>query len=273
MPVLITLFWLWSRGEEMNWLLGMLALLNIVLVHAAGNVWSDIYDYRCGVDASDTYGIRLLVDGNFNVSEFRRLSVMLNVLAVLLGLLMVGLTGPTLLCIGIAGILLSLSYPRLKYMALGDVVIILCYALLPMLGTSYIATGRLVWNALWLAVPVGLITVAILHANNVRDIETDHRAGIRTFPMLTGRTFGVWLYAFEVFFPYLWLVYLVVMRVATGWLLMGLLAIPMAVANVQTIWGNHKQPSAYSNLDEKTAQLQLLFSLLLIAGLSLSVVC
>lgn len=271
MPVLITLFWLWSRGEEVNWLLGVLAILNIVLVHAAGNVWSDISDYRSGVDAQDTYGIRLLVDGDFTVGEFRRLSVTLNILAVLLGILMVALTGPTLLYIGVAGILLSLSYPRLKYMALGDVVIILCYALLPMLGTSYIATGRLVWDALWLAVPVGLITVAILHANNVRDIETDQRAGIRTFPMLTGRAFGVRLYAFEVLFPYLWLVALVLTDVGTGWLLTGLLALPVAVANVRMIWGRHKQAAAYSTLDEKTAQLQLLFSLLLIVGMTLSV--
>ncbi|MBQ7570960.1 MAG: prenyltransferase [Bacteroidaceae bacterium] len=271
MPVLITLFWLWSRGEEVNWLLGVLAILNIVLVHAAGNVWSDISDYRSGVDAQDTYGIRLLVDGDFTVGEFRRLSVTLNILAVLLGILMVALTGLTLLYIGVAGILLSLSYPRLKYMALGDVVIILCYALLPMLGTSYIATGRLVWDALWLAVPVGLITVAILHANNVRDIETDQRAGIRTFPMLTGRAFGVRLYAFEVLFPYLWLVALVLTDVGTGWLLTGLLALPVAVANVRMIWGRHKQAAAYSTLDEKTAQLQLLFSLLLIVGMTLSV--
>jgi len=271
MPVLITLFWLWSRGEEVNWLLGVLAILNIVLVHAAGNVWSDISDYRSGVDAQDTYGIRLLVDGDFTVGEFRRLSVTLNILAVLLGILMVALTGPTLLYIGVAGILLSLSYPRLKYMALGDVVIILCYALLPMLGTSYIATGRLVWDVLWLAVPVGLITVAILHANNVRDIETDQRAGIRTFPMLTGRAFGVRLYAFEVLFPYLWLVALVLTDVGTGWLLTGLLALPVAVANVRMIWGRHKQAAAYSTLDEKTAQLQLLFSLLLIVGMTLSV--
>ena len=142
MPVMVTMVWLWSRGVEVCWWLGVLALLNIVLVHAAGNVWSDIADYRRGVDAEDTFGTRLLVDGQFSPDEFRRLSLVLNVAAVVLGLVMVGLTGWPLLVIGVAGLLLSLCYPWLKYAALGDVVIILCYALLPMLGTSYIVSGE-----------------------------------------------------------------------------------------------------------------------------------
>ena len=143
MPVMVTMVWLWSRGVEVCWWLGVLALLNIVLVHAAGNVWSDIADYRRGVDAEDTFGTRLLVDEQFSPDEFRRLSLVLNVAAVVLGLAMVGLTGWPLLVIGVAGLLLSLCYPGLKYAALGDVVIILCYALLPMLGTSYVVSGEI----------------------------------------------------------------------------------------------------------------------------------
>ena len=98
---------------------------------------------------------------------------------VVLGLVMVYLTGITLLWFGLAGIALSLLYPPLKYIALGDLVIMACYALLPMLGTTFICTGNIVTEVLWLAVPVGSITVAILHANNARDIETDRRAGIK----------------------------------------------------------------------------------------------
>ncbi len=271
MPVMVTVAWLWSRGFDVNWAFALWALVNIIFVHAAGNVWSDIADYKSGVDAKDTFGVRLLVDGQFTPEEFRRLSLTLNTIAIIGGLLLVWLTGPTLLYIGAAGILLSLCYPRLKYAALGDVVIILCYSLLPMSGTSFIVSGTIHWNVLWLALPVGLITVAILHANNVRDIETDHRAKIHTFPMLTGRRFGTWLYAFEVLLPFFWLLGLMIARVEPWWLGTAFLAMPVAVKNARTILAYERGgKESYANLDELTAKLQLMFSFLLILGLALN---
>ncbi|MBQ4002523.1 MAG: prenyltransferase, partial [Bacteroidaceae bacterium] len=224
-----------------------------------------------GVDAADTFGVRQLVDGHFTPSEFMRLSLTLNLLAVGLGLVMVWLTGWPLLAIGIVGVALSVCYPRLKYMALGDVVIILCYALLPMLGTSFIAAGKFVCGVLWLAVPVGLITVAILHVNNVRDVTTDRRAGIHTLPMLTGRGFGRWLYVFEVLFPYVWLVLLVVLNVVSWPALAVFLSLPVALGNVRDVMDrNDTEGTKLARLDERTAQLQLAFSALLIIGMTVT---
>ena len=271
MPVAVAFVWLWSKEVPVVWWLGALAVLNIILVHAAGNVWSDIADYRRGVDAADTFGVRQLVDGHFTPSEFMRLSLTLNLLAVGLGLVMVWLTGWPLLAIGIVGVALSVCYPRLKYMALGDVVIILCYALLPMLGTSFIAAGKFVCGVLWLAVPVGLITVAILHVNNVRDVTTDRRAGIHTLPMLTGRGFGRWLYVFEVLFPYVWLVLLVVLNVVSWPALAVFLSLPVALGNVRDVMDrNDTEGTKLARLDERTAQLQLAFSALLIIGMTVT---
>lgn len=268
MPVAVTVAWVAANGYQVNWWFGFWALVNIIFVHAAGNVWSDIADYKKGVDAEDTFGVHALVDYQFTVDEYQRLSLTLNVIAVLGGIALVLLTGPTLLWIGLIGIALSLLYPRLKYMALGDLVIICCYALLPMTGTSFIVSGAIRWEVLWLALPVGLITVAILHANNVRDIETDSRAGINTFPMMTGRPFGARLYAFEVLFPFVWLLALMAFGLEPWWLLTALLALPVAFKNARVMLAYQQNGKAsYANLDEKTAQLQLLFSLLLIVGL------
>lgn len=271
MPVLVTLVWLWSTGHPVHWLFGLWALVNIVFVHAAGNVWSDIADYRSGVDAADTFGVRTLVDGQFTPQEFRRLSLTLNTIAVIMGLALVALTGLTLLVIGMAGIALSLLYPRLKYAALGDLVIALCYAFLPMIGTSFIASGVIHWDVLWLAVPVGSITVAILHVNNTRDIETDQRARIHTLAMLTGRPFAAGLYVFEVLLPYAWLIGLVLARLAPWTALTAILSLPIAVANARAMLSYRQDGiAAIARLDERTAQLQLLFSVLLMAGLALA---
>lgn len=268
MPVFVAMMFLWSKGLEVSWWLGIMALVNIVLVHAAGNVWSDYHDYRKGVDAPDTYGVRILTDKQFTPEEVLGLSISLQVVAVLMGLLMVYLTDITLLWFGMAGIALSLLYPPLKYAALGDLVIMACYALLPMIGTTFICTGNVVTEVLWLAVPVGSITVAILHANNARDIETDRRANIRTFALLTGRPFAINVYLFEMILPYLWLLITTVLGYVSPWALVTFITLPIAISNSkQMLSCKTKGIEAIATLDEATAKLQLAFSLTLTIGL------
>ena len=268
MPVLVAMMFVWSIGSEVNWCLGFMALLNIVLVHAAGNMWSDYHDYKKGVDAPDTYGVRILTDGQFTPREVFRFSLTLQVIAIATGLLMVALTGITLLWIGLTGIALSLLYPPLKYVALGDLVIMLCYALLPMLGTTFICSGEIIPEVLWLAVPVGSITVAILHVNNTRDIETDRRAGIHTFALLTGRPFAVGVYLFELILPYCWLLATTALGYVSPWTLPTLITLPLAIGNCRKMLScETKGIEAIAKLDEATAQLQLAFSLTLIIGL------
>lgn len=268
MPVLVTMVWLWSEGHDVNWPLGLMALVNIVLVHAAGNVWSDWHDYRRGIDADDTYGVRILVDRQFTPDEVMRLSVILQAAAVAMGLLMVCLTGLPLLWFGIAGIALSLLYPPLKYIALGDLVIMACYALLPMLGTTFICSGSIVPSVLWLAIPVGSITVAILHANNARDIETDRRADIKTFALLTGRTFAINVYLFEMMLPYCWLLVIALLAKVSPWTLTTFITLPIALGNCKTMLSCKTEGiKAIAGMDEATAKLQLAFSLTLAIGL------
>lgn len=268
MPVLVAMTYLWSAGFEVTWWLGIMALVNIVLVHAAGNVWSDYHDYRRGVDAKDTYGVHILTDAQFTPKEIYALSLTLQAAAIALGLLMVWLTGITLLWFGLAGIALSLLYPPLKYAALGDLVIMACYALLPMLGTTFICSGHIVPEVLWLAIPVGSITVAILHINNTRDIETDKRARIHTFAMLTGRRFAIGLYVVELLLPYLWLALLAALHIVSPWTLMALITLPVAMKNIRSALAYYEVGlPAIASLDEATAKLQLFFSLTLITGL------
>ena len=268
MPVFVTMMFLWSKGIEVNWWLGIMALVNIVLVHAAGNVWSDYHDYKRGVDAPDTYGVRILTDKQFTPKEVLTLSVSLQIAAILMGLLMVWLTGITLLWFGLAGIALSLLYPPLKYAALGDLVIMACYSVLPMLGTTFICSGEIVLAVLLLAIPVGSITVAILHVNNTRDIETDKRAGIRTFPILAGRSESIKIYIFEIIMPYCWILIMVLLGLESPWTLLAIISLPLAIKNSKKMLSCKTEGiKAIANLDEATAKLQLAFSMTLVIGL------
>lgn len=263
MPVLVTLAYLYWDKQEINWVNGIWALLNIVVFHAAGNTWSDYFDYKHQVDAKDTFGVKTLTEGMFTPREIYRLSVGLLVVALLGGIGLLARTGLPLLYVGVGGALCSLLYPPLKYRALGDVVILLAYALLPTLGTCYAATGVVDWNVLWIALPVGLITVAILHANNTRDIRTDARARIQTLAMKLGGKPSAYLYCAEILFPFGWLAGLIAAGTLPLWTLLVALALFPAIGNVRMVSRfAAKGEAAIATLDEMTAKLQLLFSLL-----------
>ena len=267
MPGLVTLMYLLWSGAEIDWIAGIWALVNAVVFHAAGNVWSDYFDFRKGVDAEDTFGAKTMTSGEFAPKEMLRLAVGLLVVALVMGIGLMVRVGLPLLWFGVAGALTVLLYPRLKYSALGDVDIMLAYALLPTLGTSFVATGALVWNVLWIAVPVGLITVAILHANNTRDIVTDARANIKTFAMSIGRKVSKPIYAFEVLFPFAWIAGCVVAGLLPWWSLLTLVAVmPAWQGACDMLRHNDDTTELIANLDERTAKLQLIFSLLFTIG-------
>lgn len=263
MPVVVTLAYLYWMNEDINWVNGIWALLNIVVFHAAGNTWSDYFDYKRGVDAKDTFGATTLTGGMFTPKEIYRLALGLLLVGVAAGIGQVLLTGLPLLWIGIGGAACALLYPPLKYNALGDVVIFLAYALLPTLGTAYVATMTINWEVLWIAIPVGPITVAILHANNVRDMQTDTRAGISTLALKLGEKASVILYCAEILFPFGWIAGCVVAGSFPLWALLVAFALIPALGNVRAMSQLSKKGfSAIANLDEMTAKLQLLFGLL-----------
>ena len=264
MPVLATLAYLFWRGHEINWLTGVWALLNIIVFHAAGNTWSDYYDYKRGVDREDAIGGMSIVSGEFQACEIKRLAWILLVIAVVAGIGLMLVAGLPVLYFGLAGCALIVLYPWLKYHALGDLDIFLTYSVLPILGTSYVATGALNYETLWLMLPIGLITVGILHVNNTRDIEQDSRAGIKTFAMLVGKRVSVVLYIAELMLPFVCVLVAAIYGAMPWWSLVVLVALKPALDNCRAML---KLPAegmkALVGVDEKTAQLQLMFSLLL----------
>ena len=273
MPVVVTLAYLYWKEAGVDWLNGVWALVNIVCFHAAGNTWSDYFDYKRRVDAKDIFGVKTLTGGMFTPQEIYALSWTLLCVALAMGIGLLWRTGLPLLYVGVGGLLCSLLYPALKYRAWGDVVIFFAYALLPTLGTSYAVTLSIDLETLYLALPVGLITVAILHANNTRDIATDHRAGIRTLAMILGGRASSWIYCVEILFPFGWLTGCVVGGTFPVWCLLVWLAFIPAWVNVRMAVSYLKfGADSIARLDEMTAKLQLLFSLLfslsfLLAGL------
>ena len=116
--------------------------------------------------------------------------------------------------------------------------------------------------------PIGLITVGILHINNARDIEQDSRAGIKTFAMLIGKKASAQLYCVEVLLPFAWIIAGCVLGVFPWWSMLVLPALKPAADNVRGALRFPKEGAqALWGVDEATAKLQLIFSLLLTLSL------
>ena len=272
MPVIATFAYLFSKGMlHLEWrslLVFLLSVLGVIVLHSAGNLLSDWADYRSGVDSEQAYAVPNLVFGHFQPVEYLRMSIVLFVLGCLIGVGVVLLSGPAVLLVGAAGVLLTVLYSFLKYHALGDLDIFIIFGILTVLGSTAAATGAIVWDALVLSVPLGIITVSVLHANNTVDIETDGAAGIKTFAMLLGAKASSILYRVYMVLPFL----CIVVSVCVGWL--HPLALICLIAAVPA-WKNFAQAGQFAQkgmdamkgLDQGSAQMQLVFSGLLSLGL------
>lgn len=272
LTVLTVLVYLWWLTGEVDWVNGVWAVGAIILFHAAGNTWSDYHDYRSGVDTVEgAYSIPTLREGLFSPRQIRNLAIVLLVLAVIAGLGLMARTGWMLLLIGVAGAICTLGYPWLKYHALGDLDILVTYGFLPALGTSYVAIGAIDWRVLWVALPIGLLVDSILHANNTRDMVTDRRAGIRTMAHGLGIRASVVLYVFEVLFPFIWVVVLVPFGIFPIWSLALVIVMRVAMQNSRMMreFKEENSSQAIAMLDQRSAMLQMLFCLSMIASLTI----
>ena len=259
--VLAYLNWIFGDIINIDWFNGLWAVLAIVLFHAAGNTWSDWHDYRRGVDAADTHGVDTLTSGKFSPSEIRNFAIGLYIVAAVVGLGLVFRTGLPLLWIGIGGLLCAVLYPPLKYRAMGDVVILTAYGLLPAIGTSYVAIGRIEWVVMFVAFPVALLVDSILHANNTRDMHTDRRASVSTMAQGLGVRGAVVLYFCEQLIPFVWVAALWVFGFFPVYSLAVLGLLPVALRNCRTMRAYKKEAdaNAIASLDQQSAQLQLLY--------------
>ena len=270
MPIVVTVAYLFSKGAEINWLMAVLALVGVVLFHTSGNLWSDYFDFKKKVDDVNTFGATSLTTGQFQPNEIRNFALGVLVVSVLIGLTILYFTDLTVLWIGLAGAVLMLLYPKMKYNALGDLAIIMTFAFLPTIGTSFVTTGAIDWSVLYVALPIGLITDAILHSNNTRDMITDKQAGIITMAMCMGKKSAAWLYGFEVTYPAIWVGALVVGGIFSWPTLLVLLTIPMSSKCAKTMIEGYNDINTIAALDMRTAQLQTAFSLLLSVGFVVS---
>jgi 1,4-dihydroxy-2-naphthoate polyprenyltransferase len=258
-------------GTEHRFRIGafVAALLGAIFIQVGTNLSNDYSDARRGADTEDRLGpVRVTAGGLVPPSQVLRATYITFGLAVLCGAYLVYVAGPLLLAIGAASILAGVLYtggPRpYGYEGLGEVFVFLFFGIVAVAGSYFVQQERLEWESFALAVPVGLLAAAILVVNNVRDIDTDRRAGKRTLAVRLGRPAARTLFSVMLLVAY---VALVPMAFALSpWVLLPLLTLPLAARLARTVRAHVDGPTLNAAL-ARTGMLQLAFCVLLSAGI------
>jgi 1,4-dihydroxy-2-naphthoate octaprenyltransferase len=243
-------------------------LLGALFIQIGANLSNDYSDARRGADTEDRLGpVRVTAGGLVLIATYVAFG-----LAVLVGVYLIVTAGWQILAIGAASILAGVLYtggPRpYGYEGLGEVFVFLFFGVAAVTGTYFAQREEWAWESFALAVPVGLLATAILMVNNVRDLETDRRAGKRTLAVRLGRAKARTLYAVTVYVAFLTapVAWLAGGEGLSAWLLLPWLAVPLAAPVVRVVRNRVDGPSLNGAL-ARTGMLQLVFCVLLSAGL------
>lgn len=268
MPALLTISYLFYKKEEIysdiNWWFGIIALIGVIFVHAAGNLISDYFDFKKNIDRKESFGSsRMLVDGVFEPKTILIFGLIMLLIGSIVGLILTIFTGIDLLWIGLIGVAGTYFYYKFKAVALGDLLIFIIYGPLIGLGTAYVMTSTLQWDVLLLNVPVAMLVVNILHANNTRDIKHDGMADIKTQAMLLGVKGSKIQYVVLALGAYIALIFMNAVGMLHPVTLLTLLTVPVALKNIKIMMkADVEKPELIKDLDGMSAQLVMMFALL-----------
>jgi 1,4-dihydroxy-2-naphthoate octaprenyltransferase len=263
-----------THDDDLDVLVFIAALLGALFIQIGTNLSNDYSDARRGADTEDRLGpVRVTAGGLVPPRQVLIATYVAFGLAVLAGSYLIAVAGWELLAIGVASILAGVLYtggPRpYGYEGLGELFVFLFFGVVAVTGSYFAQVEEISGEALMLAVPVGLLASAILVVNNVRDLETDRRAGKRTLAVKLGRPRTRVMYAAMVALAFLTALLPWVFGSLEPWVALTWLAIPLAVPLVTTVRERTDGPSLNRAL-AGTGRLQLVFCVLLSAGILLS---
>lgn len=249
-----------------------LAIAAIAAMQIGANLMNSADDFLNHVDTKESFGSSdVIVNQILSPKQVNRAGIGVFFIGLIIGLYLAYVGGTAILLLGLAGALGGYFYSKkpfeLKYHGLGVPLIFLLYGPLPVLGAFYLQTGYFDWRTLLLSIPTGLLTTAILHANDIRDMIHDRKAGIKTFSLLIGSRKAHILYNFLIVTAYLVSSVLPLIRIIPLWSFAVLLTLPLAVKNIKKLHSAGENPADIKWLDKDTAQLQMIFGLIQMVSL------
>jgi 1,4-dihydroxy-2-naphthoate polyprenyltransferase len=272
-PVLVGTAAAYHAVDDIRWGAFLAALAGSILIQIGTNLANDYSDAKRGADTADRLGpVRVTSSGLIAPRRVLHATWIAFAAALAVGIYLATVAGWEILVVGAASIAAGVLYtggPRpYGYAGLGELFVFVFFGLVAVNGSYYVQLEELDLLPFLLSVPVGFLSTAILVVNNVRDLDTDARAGKRTLAVRLGRARTRTLYLALVAgaFGFLPLALLLGDGPAAG--LLALLSAPLAIGPAGAVRTRTDGPALNAAL-AGTGMLLAAFSVLLAVGLLL----
>lgn len=192
-----------ASDSNFRWPVLLFSLLTTIFLQVLSNLANDYGDSRHGADHSQRKGPKRTVQaGLISPDRMKRAVLLFVALSLGSGVLLIGLSlgwtglGALLFfALGLLAIAAALKYTvgsnPYGYAGLGDLFVLIFFGLVGVMGTYYLHAHHLRWEHLLPALSSGLLATGVLNINNIRDIDSDRRAGKKSLPVRIGLRWAV----------------------------------------------------------------------------------
>jgi 1,4-dihydroxy-2-naphthoate octaprenyltransferase len=286
MPVLVGSTLAWTQGVSpgtpfgsFHFFLFIAVLFAVVALQVGANLVNDYYDYIKGIDTSNPLGPGgLIQQGLIRPTRVLNFGLILLALGSLMGALVALAGGLYVYLFGLIGLLCAYFYSAtarsLSSLALGELVSFCVFGPLLTLGAYMVETGGFANRAALVSVllyslPLGLLATAVVHVNDMRDVESDVQARKRTLASVQGLRWGRVEYILLVVGAYAIIVALGLPHGAPHLVLITLWTLPILLVAITGVM-RADMPASLHLVMRETLKLVTYFALLLIAALIVS---
>jgi 1,4-dihydroxy-2-naphthoate octaprenyltransferase len=272
----------WHDGYA-NWTLFLLALIGSVAIQAGTNLANEYFDYVQGVDKADSLGpAGVILQGKLRPVRVLRAAILAFVFGVVSGMYIVLQVGLVILALGLASLLAAWFYTAkpisLGYRGLGEPEVFIFMGPIMVTASYYVQARSFAWTPLLVSIPVGFLVMAILHANNLRDVVQDKERGRITWAVLAcrlwgtkrGKNFSRWIFYAMLGGAYIILIGLVADGVVPLPALLTILTLPQACSLIRFV-ASGVEDKPLSRAVRGTAFLQMSFGATLTLGYLLGI--
>ncbi|MFL3021619.1 MAG: 1,4-dihydroxy-2-naphthoate polyprenyltransferase [Acidimicrobiales bacterium] len=260
-----------AAQDQPNLLRASLALLVALALQVGVNYANDYSDGIRGTDDKRVGPKRLVASGLVEARSVKQAAFCFFGGAALIGLYLSAVTSWWLVLVGAAAIMAAWGYtggPKpYGYHGLGELFVFVFFGLVASVGTTYLHDEQISALAVGVAVPVGLLAVALLVTNNLRDLPQDDLVGKRTLAVRMGDRPTRALYVVVVVMAFLSLPYLSLLRPGA---LLAFAAVPLAVVPIRSVIKGASGQELIPVLGA-TGKLQMAYGATLCVGLALGI--
>lgn len=268
-PVLVGIALAWAEGAPLHWGIALATLLAALLIQIGTNLHNDAADHERGNDRADRLGpLRVTAAGWASAARVRAAARLAFGAAFCLGVFLAVAGGWPIVMIGCASLAAGVAYSGgrrpISHTPFGEVFVWIFFGVLAVAGSHWLQAGRVSLAPLIAGAALGLPAAAVLLVNNLRDVDTDLRAGRRTLAAVLGDAGARRLHGVFMTLPFLALPLLAFLLPGRAGLWLALLALPVCVKVVARM--GRASGVALNTVLADTARAQFVFGLLLALG-------